>query len=104
MRHILIDYARGRKRAKRGGGRPNLTFDRAVVFSEDYVEELLSLDQALTRLEAIDERSCRVVECRYFGGLTIAETAEVLAISPATVKRDWQMAKAWLRRELFNES
>lgn len=103
MRHILIDYARQRKRAKRGGGSPHLSLDRAVVFSEDRVEELLSLDQALTQLETVDARLCRVVECRYFGGLTIEETAEVLDISPATVKRDWLMAKAWLRRSLSDE-
>lgn len=103
MRHILIDYARRRKRAKRGGGRPVLSLEQAAVFSEDQVEEWITLDQALTRLEAKDERLCRVVECRYFGGLTIAETADVLGISPATVKRDWQMAKAWLRRELLDE-
>jgi len=104
MRHILIDYARGRRRAKRGGGQANLSLDRAVLFSEDKIEELITIDQILTRLEATDERLCRVVECRYFGGLTIAETADVLAISPATVKRDWQMAKAWLRRALFTDS
>ncbi len=103
MRHILIDYARQRKRAKRGGGQPKLTLDRALVFSVDQVEELLTLDQALTGLEAVDPRLCRVVECRYFGGLTIAETAEVLDTSPATVKRDWNMAKAWLRRALFSD-
>ena len=101
MRHVLIDYARRRRRDKRGGGRQRLTLDRAALFSDDQIEELLTLDQVLTRLEAVDARLCRVVECRYFGGLTVAETAEVLAISPATVKRDWQMAKAWLRRALF---
>ncbi len=104
MRHILIDYARRRKRTKRGGGQPKLTLDRALVFSVDQIEEHITLDQALTRLEAVDARLCRVVECRYFAALTIAETAEVLSTSPATVKRDWNMAKAWLRRELFNES
>ena len=102
MRHILIDYARRRKRAKRGGDRHKLSLDRTLLFTEDQVEDLISLDQALTRLEAMDKRQCRVVECRYFGGLTIAETAEVLDISPATVKRDWNMAKAWLRRELYH--
>ena len=103
MRHILIDYARRRKRAKRGGDQSPISLDQAIAFSEDQVEEWITLDQALTRLEATDGRLCRVVECRYFGGLTIAETAEVLAISPATVKRDWQMAKAWLRRELLDD-
>ncbi len=103
MRHILISYARKRKRLKRGGGLPDITLDRAPVFAEDRVEELLALDQCLARLEAMDPRIVQVVECRYFGGLTIAETADVLKTSPATVKRDWQMAKAWLRRELMSE-
>lgn len=101
MRHILIDYARRRNRVKRGGGQHNLSLDRVAVFTEDQYEDLIALDQALTSLEAVDPRLCQVVECRYFGGLTIAETAEALDISPATVKRDWHMAKAWLRRELF---
>jgi RNA polymerase sigma factor (TIGR02999 family) len=101
MRHILIDYARRRNRVKRGGGQYNLSLDDVAVFTEDQYEDLIALDQALTGLEAVDPRLCQVVECRYFGGLTIAETAEALDISPATVKRDWHMAKAWLRRELF---
>lgn len=100
MRRVLIWYARRRNAAKRGGNRPPLALDQVVLLSEDRIEELLSLDQALTRLEAMDERLCRVVEYRYFGGLTIEETAEVMNLSPATIKRDWRTAKAWLYREL----
>lgn len=103
MRRILISYARKRNRLKRGGGRPDLPLDRAAVFTEDRFDELLALDQALTALEATDERLCRVVECRYFGGLTIEETAHATGTSAATVKRDWNMAKAWLRRALYGE-
>ncbi|MEZ4701788.1 MAG: sigma-70 family RNA polymerase sigma factor [Rhodothermales bacterium] len=104
MRHILIDYARRRNRAKRGGGQFNLTLEENVLVSEDHLEDLLALDQAMTQLETVDARLCRIVECRYFGGLTIAETAEALALSPATVKRDWNLGKAWLHRALFGES
>jgi RNA polymerase sigma factor (TIGR02999 family) len=100
MRHVLIDHARHRNRDKRGGGVGHLSLDEVAVFSDDHAEALLALDQALTRLEAFDERACRIVECRYFGGLTLAETAEVLGLSPATIKRDWNLARAWLRHEL----
>ncbi|GAB5535213.1 MAG: sigma-70 family RNA polymerase sigma factor [Rubricoccaceae bacterium] len=100
MRRVLIWYARRRNAAKRGGGDTPVPLNEAAVFSESRLEELLALDQALARLEHLDERLCRVVECRHFGGLSVKETAEALGISPATVKRDWQTAKAWLRREL----
>ncbi len=100
MRRILIWYARKRNAAKRGGNRLNLSLDQVVVLSDDHLEELLSLDQALTRLQAMDARLCRIVEYRYFGGLTVEETARVMNLSPATIKRDWKTAKAWLRREL----
>lgn len=100
MRRVLIWYARKRNTAKRGGGRPNLALDDAVVISDERIDELVALDQALSRLEKMDERLCRVVECRYFGGLGVKEAAEVLGVSPATIKRDWQTAKAWLRVEL----
>ena len=96
----MIWYARKRNTAKRGGGRPNLALDDAVVISDERIDELVALDQALSRLEKMDERLCRVVECRYFGGLGVKEAAEVLGVSPATIKRDWQTAKAWLRVEL----
>ena len=102
MRRILIWYARKRSAAKRGGNHPNLSLDEneVVVLPEDRLEELLSLDQALTRLKAMDARLCRIVEYRYFGGLTVDETAQVMKLSPATIKRDWKTAKAWLHREL----
>ena len=100
MRHILIDYARRRNREKRGGGVQNIPLDKAIVFSEDRMEDLLALDLALQQLEQKEQRLGRIVECRYFAGLTIAETAEALEISPATVKRDWLVAKAWLKKAL----
>jgi RNA polymerase sigma factor (TIGR02999 family) len=104
MRRVLIWYARHRNAAKRGGGQRNLALYDVVVLSEDRLEELLALDQALEKLEAMEARLCRVVECRYFGGLSIQETAEALNISPATVKRDWQTARAWLRRTLDEDT
>jgi len=100
MRRVLIWYARKRNAAKRGGGRLNLALDDVVVLSDDRIDELIALDQALQQLEAMDERLCRVVECRYFGGLSVKETADVLNVSPATIKRDWQTARAWLRRTM----
>lgn len=103
MRRVLIWYARRRNTDKRGGGQRNVELDEAAGFSENRLEELLALDQALQKLEALDERLCRVVECRYFGGLNVKETAEALNISPATVKRDWQTARAWLRRTLQHD-
>ena len=100
MRQILVDHARGRQAAKRGGGQMLLSvsvLDR-IGAREDV--NLVELDEALRRLETVDEQKSRIVELRYFGGLTIEETAEALGVSPATVKRDWAMARAWLRREL----
>ena len=100
MRQILVDHARGRDAAKRGGGQMLLSvsvLDR-IGAREDV--NLVELDEALRRLETVDEQKSRIVELRYFGGLTIEETAEALGVSPATVKRDWTMARAWLRREL----
>ncbi len=99
MRRILVDHARRHRAAKRGGGR-NVTLHDQMARAEGFDIDLLALDQALGRLEEQDPRSLRVVELRYFGGLGIEETAEVLSISPATVKRDWQLARSWLRREL----
>lgn len=101
MRHLLVDHARARRRDKRGGGLPPLSLDHAPAVSEDGIETLLSLEQALTELEAHDARLGRVVECRYFGGLSVEETAAALEVSPATVKRDWQFAKAWLRQSIY---
>lgn len=103
MRHILIDYARTRNRLKRGGGQHRATLEEFALPSEDHLEDLLALDQAMVQLEAIDERLCRIVECRHFAGLTIAETAAALDLSAATIKRDWNLARAWLHRALYGE-
>lgn len=100
MRHILVDYARSRQAARHGGGAQVFPLDEAVLIAEDRAAELVALDDALRELAEIDVRKCRIVELRYFGGLSVEETAEVLAISPTTVIRDWNMAKAWLRRAL----
>jgi RNA polymerase sigma factor (TIGR02999 family) len=100
MRHILVDYARARRTDKRGGGRPMAAFEDVARVPAEQDPDLVALDDALRRLARVDEQQGRIVELRYFGGLSIEETAEVLAVSPATVKRDWTMAKAWLRREI----
>ena len=101
MRRILIDYARTKHRDKRGGDDIKLPLDEAaLVATDERSVDLIALDEALTRLAAMDEQQSRIVELRYFGGLNIDETAEALHISPATVKRDWQMAKAWMHHEL----
>ncbi|HQR36725.1 MAG TPA: sigma-70 family RNA polymerase sigma factor [Blastocatellia bacterium] len=103
MRHILVEHARSRQAAKRGGGEYRLSLSAADRQAEDRDVNLLALDDALQRLESIDSQKSRIVELRYFGGLTIEETAEAMNISPATVKRDWSMARAWLRSELSHE-
>lgn len=101
MRHVLVDYARRKRRLKRGGPVQHLSMDRALtVVSPEQLEELVAVNLALERLGAIDERKCRVFEMRFFGGLGVEETAEALGISPVTVTRDWNFARAWLRREL----
>jgi len=100
MRQILVDYARRRKAQKRGRGETKLSLDDAPIVSKESDEQIIALDEALTRLESVEERSSKIVELRYFSGLTIKETAEVLNISAATVKRDWTFAKAWLYREI----
>ena len=102
MRQILVERARARHAAKRGGDRQRITLDEAVAPAhvDDAGVDIDALDQALTRLAALDAQQARLVELRYFGGLTIEETAEVLGVSPATVKRSWVVAKAWLRKEL----
>ncbi len=104
MRRILIDYARGRKREKRGGDAVRIPLADALDVSVEQTEVLLDLDEALSRLEAMNERHCRVVECRYFAGMSVEETAEALQVSPATVKRDWAFSRAWLNRELGADS
>jgi len=103
MRKILVDHARRRQAEKRGGGGPKLSLDEAVSFAAEGEVDLIALDDALLNLERIDARQAKVVELRFFGGLTIEETAEALRISPATVKNEWAFAKAWLRIELSKE-
>jgi len=101
MRRILLNYARDRKALKRGGGDPHVSIDDAEqVMSEQRADELIALDDSLERLNAIDPRKAKIVECRYFAGLSIEETADIIEISPATVKRDWAMARAWLFRDM----
>lgn len=99
MRRILVDHARARMAAKRGGAVPPLPLEEALVVSDDRYEALASLDEALTALSALDPRKGRVVELRFFGGLSVHETAEVLGVSPDSVKRDWKLARLWLARE-----
>jgi len=100
MRRILIDHARGHVREKRGGGQKMLALDEALVFSPEQSLEYLRLDQSLHRLAERDPRQSKIVELRFFAGLTVEETAEVLQVSPKTVKRDWSIAKAWLHGDL----
>jgi len=100
MRRILVDHARTRLRAKRGGAAAPLPLDEGLAFSPEQSSELVRLDEALSRLSQLDERQGRIVELRFFGGLSVEETAESLGISPKTVKRDWSVAKAWLHGEL----
>lgn len=105
MRHILCNYARDRQRLKRGGAVQHVAIDEALdaVAPDEWsppLEQLEALEEALTRLGQISERQSRIVECRFFGGLSIEETAEALDLSPATVKRDWTTARAWLYREI----
>jgi RNA polymerase sigma-70 factor (ECF subfamily) len=100
MRRILVDYARRHLRAKRGGGQAKLSLDDVLLVSTDRPDNMLGLDESLTRLEKLDARQGRIVELRYFGGLKIEEVAEILSISPTTVRREWTSAKAWLYGEL----
>jgi RNA polymerase sigma factor (TIGR02999 family) len=103
MRHLLCNYARDRRRLKRGGAAPHVTLENALEASaapDRDGDDLVALDAALDRLEQVNERQARIVECRFFAGLNIEETASALDISPATVKRDWTLAKAWLYREV----
>lgn len=100
MRRILIDYARSHMRDKRGGGVVPVPLEEALVFAPEQSPELIKLDRSLDRLAELDPRQARIVELRFFGGLTVHETADVLEISPITVKREWSMAKAWLHGDL----
>ena len=100
IRRILVDHARRRRAAKRGGAAQSLTLDQAVAGTGGRNVDLLALDEALTNLSELDAQQARVVELRYFAGLTVAESAEALGVSPATVQRDWTTARAWLFRQL----
>jgi RNA polymerase sigma-70 factor, ECF subfamily len=104
MRQVLIEYARRRKAAKRGAEPVREEQVETMLLSEQQSDELLALDQALCRLAALDPRQARIVELRYFAGLTVEETATVLEISPKTVKRDWSVARSWLHREIYGKS
>jgi RNA polymerase sigma factor (TIGR02999 family) len=104
MRHVLVDYARARSRAKRGGGVAPLPLEDVAVISAERADELIAVDAALEGLMAFDLRKGRIFELRHFGGLSVEEAAQVLQVSPATVARDWRMAKAWLRRAISSES
>ena len=100
MRQILIERARARDAQKRGGARARVTLDEALVAGGERSIDLVALDEALRRLAAVDPEQARLVELRFFGGLTVEETAEAMNVSPATVKRHWTVARAWLAREL----
>ena len=102
MRTSLVDHARSHACAKRGGGAEKLELNEALVVSQQKAAEVIALDEALKELELIDPRQSRIVELRFFGGLTVEEAAEVLHVSPVTIKREWSTAKAWLYRNLAN--
>ena len=103
MRQILVDHARTRYRDKRGGKTKIISLDQIAEISTERVAQFVALDEALNELEKLEERKCRVVELRYFSGLNIEETAEVLKVSPETVQRDWRFARTWLMRQLSNQ-
>ena len=103
MRRILTDFARARNYQKRGGAALHVSFDEALAVSQEQGAEIIAIDEALVALAALDARKSQVVELRFFGGLSVEETAEVLKVSPETVKRDWRFAKAWLHRALSGE-
>jgi len=100
MRRILVDVARSKGYQKRGGGAVRVTFDDALVVTDEPGQDLVALDDALEALATVDERKARVIELRFFGGLSVEETASILKVSVDTVMRDWKLAKAWLQREL----
>jgi len=102
MRRILVDYARQHLRAKRGGGHTKVSLEEVALVSPQRPDGMLAIDESLSRLEKLDERQARIVELRYFGGLTIEEAAQVLGVSPTTIRREWASAKAWLYGELNN--
>lgn len=100
MRQILVDHARARQAVKRGADQLRISLSDMEASVENNVSDLLALDEALNRLEETDERMCKMIEMRYFGGLTITETAEALGVSHTTVEKDWKFARAWLQREM----
>ena len=104
MRRILVDYARGRNYKKRGGDAPRVELEEAMIVSQQRAAEVIALDDALKGLAEFDVRKSQIVELRFFAGLSIDETAEVLSVSPATVMRDWTLAKAWLKKEMAGAS
>jgi RNA polymerase sigma factor (TIGR02999 family) len=104
MRNVLVDHARARGSLKRGGGGGEVTLENEFATSEVDLDGVIDLDEALEKLKAVDVRQCRIVECRYFGGLSLEETAAALSLSLATVKRDLRLARAWLAAELTRDS
>jgi RNA polymerase sigma factor (TIGR02999 family) len=104
MRQILVEHARGRGAAKRGGGAFRVTLTEAIAAPDQLDIDVVELDKALTSLAELDQQQSKIVELRFFGGLTIEDTSEVLGISPATVKRDWTIARAWLYRAMSGEA
>ncbi len=104
MRHILVDHARARLTGKRGGGAPRLSLDAELIPAQKQEIDLVALDDALAKLATLDAQQSRLIELRFFGGLSIEETAVVLGVSPATVKREWATARAWLQREMKKET
>jgi RNA polymerase sigma-70 factor, ECF subfamily len=100
MRRILVDHAREHNAEKRGGGQAKLPLDEALFFTSEKSSELIALDEALNRLEHVDQRQGRIIELRFFGGLSVEKTAEIMAISPRTVKREWRIARVWLHHEI----
>src|SRR6185295_9827506 len=104
MRRILVDQARARTSQKRGGRAATVSLDEALIVSDDPREDFVALDDALEALAAFDGRKSRVIELRFFGGLSVEETASVLKVSPETVMRDWRLAKVWLQREMRGDT
>ncbi len=104
IRRILVDHARGHQRQKRGGGRERVRLDEDVAVLDERDIDLIALDEALEKLAHLRERQARIVELRFFGGLELKEVAEFLGVSPRTVTGDWQMARAWLRREMRDDT
>ena len=100
MRRILVDHARARRSRKRGGDAAKVSFDEALLVTDDPRQDFVALDDALEALAKFDERKSRVIELRFFGGLSVEETASVLKVGPDTVMRDWRLAKAWLQTEM----